>query len=126
MNVCGVPVYIPSTNMNAGDPSTSTEHLTVEPLLPSCKLWTVRLTGLSVFPVAGELSPGSLLKKSAVVGVVTVPLTITISQNSERVKLSLCLQVKVTSPPTGTTYPCGIREPSAQSFATTCTGKVRR
>ena len=62
-----------------------------------------------MFPVAGELRPGSLLKKSAVVGVVTVPLAITISQNSERVRLSLCLQVKVMSPPMGTTYPSGIR-----------------
>ena len=86
----------------------------------------VRLTGLSVFPVAGELSPGSLFKKSAVVGVVTIPLTITIFQNSERLELSLCLQVKVMSPPTGTTYPSGIRVPSAQSFATSCTGKVGR
>ena len=86
----------------------------------------VTLTGLSVFPVAGELSPGSLLKKSAVVGVVTVPLAITILQNSERLELSLCLHVKVMSPPTGTTYPSGIRVPSAQNFATTCTGKVRR
>ena len=102
---CGEQVAsaLPSTMMTAGDPSVSRRHCTVEPLLASCKLWMVTLTGLSVFPVAVVLKPSSLPKKSAVLGiVVAVPLTMLTNQNSERLKLPLCSQVKVMSPPTGT------------------------
>ena len=63
----------------------------------------VTLTGLSVLLVAVVLSPGSWPKMSAVLGVVVaVPLTMIIVQNSARLKLPLCPQVKVKSPPTGT------------------------
>ena len=102
---CGAQVAsaLPSTMMTAGDPSVSNEHRTVEPLLASCRLWMVTLTGLSVFPVAVVLKPGSLPKKSAkVAAAVAVRLMMITSQNSERLELPLCSQVKVMSPPTGT------------------------
>ena len=79
----------------------------------------VRLTGLSVFLVAEVLRPGSLPKKSAVVGVVVaVRLMMITFQNSE-IELPLCSQVKVMSPPTGTAYPPGTRVPSAEKVTTT-------
>ena len=103
---CGEQVYssLPSTMMTVGDPSDSSRHCTVEPLLTSCRLWMVTLTGFSVFLVAEVLRPGSLRKKSAVLGIaVAVRLMMSITQNSERLELALCSQVKVMSPPTGTT-----------------------
>ena len=63
----------------------------------------VRLTGLSVLLVAEVLRPGPSPKKSAVVAAaVAVQLMKLIIQNSERLELPLCSQVKVMSSPTGT------------------------
>ena len=103
---CGEQVAsaLPSTKMAVGDPYVSRRHCTVDPLLASCRLWMVTLTGLSMLLLAVVLKPGSWLKKSAVLGIfVAVRLTMLITQNSELLELPLCSQVKVMSPPTGTT-----------------------
>ena len=78
------------------------------------------LTGLAVFSVAEVLIPGSSRRFAAVVGnSVAVLLAMSYSQKSERPGLSLCVQVNVMFPPTGTAYPPGTRVPSADRFATT-------
>ena len=62
----------------------------------------VTLTGLSVLLLAEVLKPGSLRKKSAeVAAAVAVRLIMLIAQNSERLELPLCSQVKVMFSPTG-------------------------
>ena len=116
---CGLP-YVPSTRMKTGVLSVLTSHFTVEPLLASCRLEMVMLTGLSVRSPAEELSPGVPRKVNAgASSTLIVLLTMSTTQKITSSELPLCLQVKVMSPPAGMAYPPEVWVPSATKVATT-------
>ena len=111
---------LPSTRMTAGEPSLLTSHFTVEPLLASCKLEMVTLTGLSVTLFTEVLSPGVPRKWIAAVSCFEiVELTTSMAQKMTSGEVPLCLQVKVICPPAGITYPPGTWVPLAVMVATT-------
>ena len=75
----------------------------------------VKLAGLAIGVVSGELTLGRLLLSPALADNIVVPHWMRRSTVQNRVLLMLLLQVNVIFPLSGTTYPPGIGRASAES-----------
>ena len=108
-------VSSPSTiNVALESPKPSLKHSTNDWLFSDATLLIVRLAGLANVDVSGEVTWGNKAATPLLVAEITLPPG-TLKSTSQSTPLSgkLLLQVNVTFPPCGTTYPPGAGSASA-------------